>query len=106
VLTGAGVNMRPSWSPDGKLIAFDSQRGSGVDIYVLSARGGPVRRLTRGDGPNWGPDWSPDGRLIAFARGDLWALTGAIYIMKANGTALRRVPIPVPAVLPDWQPRK
>jgi TolB protein len=106
LLTGAGGNARPSWSPDGRWIVFDSDRGGQEDIYVVASRGGPVKRLTRGDGPNWGPDWSPDGKLIAFSRGDLQPMTAVLYVMAANGSGLRRVPLPVPAVLPDWQPLK
>ena len=75
-------------------------------IYRVSARGGPVRGLTQGRGPNWAPDWSPDGRLIAFSRGDLRSVTAEIYVMSPNGTGIQHIPLPVPAVIPDWQPLK
>jgi TolB protein len=105
-LTGAGLNSRPSWSPDGRKLVFDASRGGGLDIYVVSSRGGPVKRLTSSPGQDWAPDWSPDGRLIAFSRGDFADSTAALYLMNANGTEIRRVPLPVPAVIPDWQPLK
>ncbi len=106
VLTGAGTNSRPSWSPDGEAIVFDSDRGGGTQIYRVSARGGPVRRLTQGRGPNWAPDWSPDGQLIAFSNGDLRSVTAEIYVMRPNGAGIQHIPLPVPAVIPDWQPVK
>lgn len=70
----------PSWSPDGKLIAFvsdrspDPDRGINTDVYVIEARpGAEMRRLTTfaGDDNNTGSKlaWSPDGKSIAYLRG-------------------------------------
>lgn len=52
---------QPAFSPDGKQIAFRSERGGG-GIFLMSARGDAVRRLT-----DFGfhPAWSPDGKQIA-----------------------------------------
>jgi dipeptidyl aminopeptidase/acylaminoacyl peptidase len=68
----------PSWSPDGRMIAFvrgpiaepDSSRDN--DVFVVEARAGAMpRRLTDFPGPDDGrPAWSPDGKTIAFFRGD------------------------------------
>jgi Tol biopolymer transport system component len=82
-----------TWSPDGRKIAFGSNRGlrarEGGDLYVMNADGTGVRRLTRG-GKSYAPAWSPDGRLIAF---NSRRAVGAndVYLMRSNGRGIRRL---------------
>lgn len=65
-------HVSPSWSPDGRRIAFASARhrdwdiGSASDIYVVGVRGGRPQKLTSTDGGCGQPSWSPDGRRIAY----------------------------------------
>lgn len=47
----------PSFSPDGKYIAFDSERDGANEIYVMDADGGNVRRITTSPGGNLAPMW-------------------------------------------------
>ena len=49
----------PSWSPDGRRIAFDSYRGGQEDIYTINADGTGLMNLT--NNPSWDadPSWSP-----------------------------------------------
>ncbi len=60
------------WSPDGKQIAFTSNRGRDSDwdivhdIWLVPAQGGRPRQFTAMAGGASGPAWSPDGKLIAF----------------------------------------
>ena len=61
----------PTWTPDGKSIAFSSARGDDWDIellgdiYVVPAAGGEPKRLTAGDSAYEAPAYSPDGKLLA-----------------------------------------
>ena len=68
----------PSWSPDGRMIAFvrgpvaEPERSRDDDVFVIEARAGATaKRLTNFIGPDGGrPAWSPDGKWLAFFRGD------------------------------------
>jgi Tol biopolymer transport system component len=94
--SGAARDLAPSWSPDGRTIAFDRRvgRGSGVsyEIYVMNADGSSQRPLARGTEPRW----SPDGKKIAYSRAvgngvgrapDNWE----IFVMNADGTDQQNV---------------
>ncbi len=73
----------PSWSPDGKQIAFSSNRDGDSEIFVMNADGTEVRQLTNNDDRDVHPAWSPDGKHIAFVsdRDD-----SEIFVMNADGT--------------------
>ena len=77
----------PSWSPDGKRIAFSSERSDKDwhrQIYVMDADGGNQRNLSNNDFDDQYPSWSPDGKRIVFA-----STRGGgnmdIYVMDADG---------------------
>jgi dipeptidyl aminopeptidase/acylaminoacyl peptidase len=58
----------PSWSADGRTIAFDSfPIGEQVRIWTVDADGGSPRQITRGPGNQSVPRWSGDGKWIYFA---------------------------------------
>ena len=50
----------PSWSPDGKRIAFASTRDGNFEIYVMNADGSEQTRLTENDVLDFYPSWSPN----------------------------------------------
>jgi Tol biopolymer transport system component len=49
----------PLWSPDGARIIFDSRRDGNREIYVMSADGSNVTRLTDNPADDYGPVWEP-----------------------------------------------
>jgi Tol biopolymer transport system component/C-terminal processing protease CtpA/Prc len=57
----------PIWSPDGRWIAFASNRFGNEDIFIVPSQGGAPRRLTWFSGGEVATDWSPDGRFLALA---------------------------------------
>ena len=89
----------PSWSPDGRQIAF-SMQGS---LWRISAEGGEAIQLTSGPHYDGSPDWSPDGKRIAFTRDtgkviDLW-------VVDAGGGEPRKLTQSVGfSVNPRWSP--
>ncbi len=56
----------PAWSPDGKRIAFLSNRSGSTQIHVLWVDTREILQLTRVDRAPSNPTWSPDGRLLLF----------------------------------------
>ena len=65
--SGRQVDAGARWSPDGKIIAFVSDRDGKPQLYLLPADGGEARQLTRFQrGIGGGLAWSPDGAKIAF----------------------------------------
>ena len=104
----------PSWSPDGKRIAFSSRRdghfigefGLSYEIYVMDADGGNEQRLTENRKTDSSPSWSPDGKWIAFTsdrKGD--DVNFEIYVMDANGENTRRLTNNrVYDAFPSWSP--
>ena len=110
---GQNPQQNPTWSPDGKWIAFASDRGqmpSGgerSELYVMRPNGTGLRRLTHDRSVDSNPAWSPDGTTIAFVSNRPSRVTGkfAIWTIKANGTGLRRLTDGQPLDSdPAWSP--
>ena len=82
----------PSWSPDGKRIAFSADRKGDLDnfdIYVMDTDGGNQQKLTNNRGWDSSPSWSPDSERIAFTSerdGNY-----GIYVMDADGGRLQNL---------------
>lgn len=56
----------PAWSPDGKTLAYSTDRGGKLDIWLRDMASGAERQLTRGADAALSAAWSKDGRQIAF----------------------------------------
>ncbi len=59
VTSGGSVDMNPVWSPDGHYIAFLSDRGEDVQVYIVSAQGGDPFQLTDIPSSKFGLTWQP-----------------------------------------------
>ena len=74
--TGKGDTSSPTWSPDGKRIAFSDLNKAGgkrYDIYVIDADGSDLRKLIGSSSNDLSPAWSPNGSQIMFERDrSLW----------------------------------
>jgi Tol biopolymer transport system component len=91
---------RPSYSPDGRRVAFSSSRGGVPNIWVCNSDGSDPVALTSLAGETGTPRWSPDGKRIVFdskAEGD-WNL----YVIDAEGGVPRRL---TPEPSSDWMGR-
>ena len=89
LISGPGAYNGWSWSPDGRGLAFASNRGGTWDIYTLAADGTGLARLTVSPSQDGWPAWMPDGATIVFAstRSD----RAQLYRMDAGGGNLRRL---------------
>ena len=91
----------PSWSPDGKRIAFTANRDwdnpQSINIYVMDADGSNPERLTNNPTEDEDPSWSPDGERIAFSTRreghveNKFGITYEIYVIDADGMNERRL---------------
>jgi TolB protein len=101
---------QPTWSPDGRLIAFLRRRGpggGGSEIYVVAPDGTGLRRLVRTRSDLETPRWSPDGSSIAYFRlindtpgQEQWA----VVVADADGGRPRRVGVTHTWDWLDWSP--
>jgi tricorn protease len=90
--------INPRFSPDGKWIAFSSNRAGNYDVYVVSANGGKPRQLTFHSADDTVIGWTPDGRNILFtsSRG-LGVFPGVATLFQISVDGGMEQPLPV-----DW----
>ena len=106
-LTRNGVHdYAPAWSPNGKKIAFTTQRDGNPEIYVMNANGANPTRLTTNTVFDQKPAWSPDGKRIAFWAFNETITSAQIFSMAADGSNRRRLTKGSAfSIFPDWQPK-
>jgi dipeptidyl aminopeptidase/acylaminoacyl peptidase len=117
---GARDHWHPSWSPDGKLIAYvgkdhDDDRTLNYDVYVIAPEGGAERKISTFAGadsdPDWGsgPSWSPDSRKLVWLEGDedKWIYYGSVQLAVGDmetGEVTRPARIDRWFYSPRWTP--
>ncbi len=98
---GDGLQIGATWSPDGRYIAYSSDRGGKFDIWVQQVSGGDPVQVTKGPGQHRQPDWSPDGKYIAYRSEEG---EGGLYIVPALGGAGLERKISSFGYFPRWSP--
>lgn len=78
---------RGAWSPDGRRIAFNSDRTGDMNLWTHSLETGTTRRVTEGPGGDFQPRWSPDGQRIVFfssrvGNADVWTVDVATGVLQ------------------------
>jgi len=96
---------QPAFSPDGRTIAFRSERDGG-GIFLMGATGESARRLTDF---GYEPAWSPDGREIVVSTARVLdprvrTIDGELWRVEVATGNRRRVPVEGDAVQPAWSP--
>jgi TolB protein len=91
-----GADCEPTYSPDGRWIAFTSWRAGHREVFLIPATGGPAQRVTESTGPgapgtrsadSWAPAWTPDGSaLVLLSERDG---TTELYRQPLDGPARR-----------------
>ncbi len=103
--TSEDLEFDPTWSPDGRAIAYRHQTGdeSTADIFMIDSEGSRLRNLTRSPGlADWGPDWSPEGEWMAWnTEGDTDMDLGLVH---PDGTGRRVIKPGVYVEYPAWSP--
>jgi hypothetical protein len=85
---GSGLQMDVTWSPDGRFIAYASDRAGNFDIWVQSVTGVDPVQITKSPAHDTQPDWSPDGSRLAF-RSERDG--GGLYVVPALGGVERQL---------------
>jgi TolB protein len=91
----ASYRSSPDWSPDGRLVAFQSRVAGRFQVMTIGLRDRSMRQLTS-DGINEDPSWAPDGRHLVFTSDrtgmkQLWVLdveTGRTRQLTHGGARL------------------
>ena len=81
-----GLQTQPTWSPDGRFIAYASDQTGNFDIWVQPVAGGRAVQITTDPATDWQPSWSPDGNTPGLS---IRARGGAPLPARARGRGSR-----------------
>jgi dipeptidyl aminopeptidase/acylaminoacyl peptidase len=81
----------PSFSPDGKRLAFVSNLSGSPQVWTVPAEGGWPEQVTAFEDQVGGVSWSPDGRWLAFSMAPGGGLNTQIYLVRPDGQSVTRI---------------
>ena len=96
-------SVRPSWSPDGTRIAFQTSQDNAYKVYTMAADGSDRQPVTQGKNDDRHPTWSPDGKMLAFDTGTELKREIAIVDL-ASGERTQITNLDAFASFPSWSP--
>lgn len=92
--TDVGAETDPSFSPDGRWIAFTGEYGGNQDVYLVQATGGQPRRLTWHPGADVVMGWTPDGKvLFQSGRAGVQTRLTQFYTVPVDGGLPQALPV-------------
>jgi tricorn protease len=75
----------PRFSPDGRWIAFSSDRNGNLDVYIIPSEGGTAKPLTFHSADDTVQGWTPDGKAVLFASNRGEDFMGKLYVVSVDG---------------------
>src|SRR5499433_3227752 len=75
----------PRFSPDGKWIAFSSDRNGNLDVFIIPSSGGTAKQLTSHSADDTVLGWSPDGRAVLFSSNRGEDFMPQLYLVSTEG---------------------
>jgi Tol biopolymer transport system component/DNA-binding winged helix-turn-helix (wHTH) protein len=100
VTFGPGFDTDPTWSPDGRFIAYSSNRSGNLDLWVQALDGGEPRQLTHSPAADAEPTWATDGSDLIVFRSERDG--GGLFAVPAHGGPERR--LTSFGTRPSWAP--
>lgn len=89
IMTSNQPILSPSWSPDGRKLAYVSFETDRSAIYIQDLASGEKRSISNRQGTNGAPSWSPDGQSLAVSLSE--SGNPDIFVMDASGNNLRQI---------------
>lgn len=95
-------DVMPAFGPDGRSIAFASNRGGNWDVFITTTDGGHPVQLTTDSDHELAPSWSPDGRMIAYCKFGSQSSRWEMWAVDVNNPGVRH--FLDYGVFPQWCP--